>query len=117
MFPEATFIIDHLARSGFGTPAEYARILEMATLPNVIMKFSGVRYSSRADYPYRDVRPLICQTYDAFGPDRMIWGGLGKNIDDYKLQRDLFEESFAFISEAEKAKVRGSTAMRLFWPG
>ena len=108
-------IIDHLARSGFGTPAEYAQVLEMGRLPNVIMKYSAVRYSSREEYPYRDVRALVRQTYDAFGPDRMIWGGLGKSMEEFRQQAALFEEMFAFASEADKAKIRGGNAMRLFW--
>ena len=115
MFPNVTFIIDHLARSGFGTPAEYADVLEMSRLPNVIMKFSGVRYSSRSEHPYRDVRALVRQTYNAFGPERMIWGGLGKSMEDHLLQKEVFEETFAFISEAERSKIRGENAMRLFW--
>jgi predicted TIM-barrel fold metal-dependent hydrolase len=114
-FSETTFIIDHLARSGFGTPAEYAQVLEMAFLPNVIMKFSGVSYSSRQEFPYRDVRALVRQTFEAFGPDRMIWGGLGQNMADYKKQQSLLEETFAFTNAANIAKIRGGNAQRLFW--
>ncbi|MCW5981063.1 MAG: amidohydrolase family protein [Bryobacteraceae bacterium] len=108
-------IIDHLARSGFGTPAEYAEVLELAKLPNVTMKFSGVRYSSSEDYPHRDARALVRQTYDAFGADRMIWGGLGRSVAEYKQARALFDEMFAFAPEADRAKIRGRNAMRLFW--
>lgn len=114
-FPETVFVIDHLARSGFGTPAEFAQVMEMASLPNVYMKFSGMRYSSRVDYPYRDARALVRQVYYAFGPERMLWGGLGKTLEEHCLQLDLFEETFAFISEQEKQQIRGGNAMRLFW--
>lgn len=114
-FADTKVIIDHLARSGFGTPAEYAQVLEMKRLPNVIMKFSGVRYSSREDYPYRDVRALVRLTYDAFGPDRMIWGGLGHSMDEFRRQGALLEEMFAFASAADRAKIRGGNALRLFW--
>lgn len=114
-FSETPVVIDHLARSGFGTPAEYFQVLEMGYLPNVIMKFSAVSYSSRQKYPYRDVRAMVKRTFDVFGPERMIWGGLGKNAEDYKLQSALFEEMFAFTKEEDRAKIRGSNAMRLYW--
>lgn len=114
-FGGTTVIIVHLARSGFGTPAEYAQVLEMGRLPNVIMKFSAVRYSSREDYPHRDVRALVRLTFDVFGPDRMIWGGLGRSMEEFRRQQALFEEMFAFASEAERAKIRGANARRLFW--
>ncbi len=114
-FSETPVVIDHLARSGFGTPAEYFQVLEMAYLPNVIMKFSGIRYSSRQDYPYRDVRALVRRTFDVFGPDRMIWGGLGKTLEEFKLQTALFEEMFAFTKADDRAKIRGLNALRLYW--
>lgn len=114
-FRQMPVIIDHLARSGSGTPAEYAQVLELARLPNVIMKFSGVRYSSTEDYPFRDVRALVRQTCEAFGPDRMIWGGLGRSIGEFQQARALFDEMFAFASESDRAKIRGRNAIRLFW--
>mgnify|MGYP005854879989 CR=1 FL=1 len=114
-FVETPFLIDHLARSGFGTPAEFAQVLEMAALPNVHMKFSGVRYSSREDYPHRDVRALVRQVYDAFGPYRIIWGGVGKDLEEFQRQRELLDECFHFATEADRARIRGGNAMRLFW--
>lgn len=114
-FPGVQFIIDHLARSGAGTPAEYAHVLEMGRLKNVVMKFSAVVYSSQEPYPHQDVRALVRQTYDAFGPDRMIWGGLGHAMQDYRRQAEMFEQMFAFASAGDRNKIRGGNAMRLFW--
>lgn len=114
-FPGVQFILDHLARSGAGTPAEYAHVIEMGRLKNVVMKFSGVAYSSQEPYPHADARALVRQTYDAFGPDRMIWGGLGQTAPDYRKQTELFEQMFAFASAGDRNKIRGGNAMRLFW--
>ena len=41
-FREMPVILDHLARAGQGTPAEYEQVLKLARLPRVYMKFSGV---------------------------------------------------------------------------
>jgi predicted TIM-barrel fold metal-dependent hydrolase len=113
-FRDVPVILDHLARSGEGTPAEYDRVLELARPPRVYMKFSGVSYSSKAGYPYRDVQPLVRRTFDAFGPDRMIWGGLGMDMPAFEQNVAIFEEMFGFASETDRAEIRGLNAARLF---
>jgi predicted TIM-barrel fold metal-dependent hydrolase len=113
-FRDMPVILDHLARAGQGTPAEYNEVLKLARLPRVYMKFSGVRYSSRQDHPYRDVKPLVRRTYDAFGPDRMLWGGLGHSMPEFEKAVQLFELMFDFASEADRARIRGLNAKKLF---
>jgi len=113
-FRDTPVVLDHLARSGQGTPAEYEEVLKMARLPRVYMKFSGVRYSSKEERPFRDVKPLVRRTYDAFGPDRMVWGGLGMNLKDFEQNVAMFEKMFDFAGEADRAKIRGLTAARLY---
>jgi predicted TIM-barrel fold metal-dependent hydrolase len=113
-FPQMPVILDHLARSGQGTPAEYDQVLKLARLPRVYMKFSGVTYSSKAGYPFRDVQPLVRRTYDAFGADRMVWGGLGMDMAAFEKNAAMFDEMFAFASAADRAKIRGQNAARLF---
>lgn len=107
-------ILDHLARAGQGTPAQYDEVLRMSKLPNVYMKFSGVRYSSKQEHPYRDARPLVRKTFDAFGADRMIWGGLGMNQAAFSKAREVFETMFDFTIESDREKIRGLNAMKLF---
>ncbi len=113
-FPHAPVILDHLARAGQGTPAEYDQVLKLAKLPHVYMKYSGVNYSSKEQFPFRDAQPIVRKALGAFGPDRMVWGGLGMNMEEFHRQTDLFEAMFAFASEVDKAKIQGLNAKRLF---
>lgn len=113
-FPKVTVILDHLARAGQGTAAEYAEVLKLASLNQVIMKFSGVAYSSRQEYPHRDAAPLARRVYDAFGADRIIWGSFGNTREAFQRSAALLDEMFAFASEAERVKIRGANAVRLF---
>jgi predicted TIM-barrel fold metal-dependent hydrolase len=113
-FPKTPFILDHLARSGFGTAEQYDKVLAMGKLGNVYMKFSGVGYSSKQDPPHADVRPLVRRTFDAFGPDRMIWGGLGQTLAQWKQAQAIFDTHLGFASEQDRAKIRGLTAAKLF---
>jgi predicted TIM-barrel fold metal-dependent hydrolase len=113
-FPDMTLVLDHLARAGQGTPGEYAEVLKLARYPRVYMKYSGVNYSSKQKFPFRDARPIVRQAYDAFGPDRMIWGGLGTNLTQFEESVELFELMFDYAAEAERAKIRGGNAKKLF---
>ncbi len=113
-FADTPVVIDHLARAGQGTPEQYQRVLDMARLKNVWMKFSGVNYSSKQPSPHRDAKPLVRRTYDAFGPDRMMWGGLGMNPAEFDRNTAMFEELLGFASEADRAKIRAGTAAKLY---
>ncbi len=112
--PDMPVILDHLGRYGEGTPADYEHVIKLAKLPRTYMKFSAVRYSSKQDYPHRDVKPLARRIFDAFGPDRIIWGVLGMDMEEFSRQVSLFEEFFAFASEADRAKIRGLNAVKLY---
>jgi predicted TIM-barrel fold metal-dependent hydrolase len=113
-FSNTPVIVDHLARSGSGTPEQYETVLAMAKLGNVYMKFSGVGYSSKQDPPHADAKPLVRRTFDAFGPQRMIWGGLGANMKGWKQAQLIFDTHLGFASEQDRAQIRGLTAAKLF---
>ena len=113
-FPKVSVILDHLARGGLGTAAEYDGVLQLAKLPQVIMKYSGANYSSKEKYPFRDVQPLVRRAFDAFGPDRIIWGDLGYDRKYFDEQMRMLDVMFAFASEADREKVRGKNALRIF---
>lgn len=113
-FPKTPVILDHLARAGQGAPQEYEGVLRLAKLPRIYMKFSGVGFSSKQKHPFRDTMPLVQRTVEAFGPDRMLWGGLGHNLKEFEQAVELFETQFAFLKEADRAKIRGLNAAKLF---
>ena len=60
-------------------------------------------------------RALVRDVFEAFGPDRILWGGLGKTMTDFNLQSDLLKETFAFTTAANISKIRGGNAQRLWW--
>ncbi|MSV29375.1 MAG: amidohydrolase [Bryobacterales bacterium] len=113
-FGDVPVILDHLGRAGQGTADQFEGILKLAKLPRVQMKFSGWGYSSKQPHPFRDAQPTVRRLYDAFGPDRIIWGGLGKNQKEFERAVEVFELMFAFAPEADRVKIRGTNASRLF---
>ena len=113
-FSDTKFFIDHLARSGQGTPEQYNNVLSMARLGNVYMKFSGWGYSSKEKAPFRDIKPLVRRTFDAFGPAHMMWGGLGHSMKEFREAQNVFDEAFDFASDGDRSQIRGLTAARVF---
>jgi predicted TIM-barrel fold metal-dependent hydrolase len=115
-FRDMPIILDHLAQAGHGTPAEYDNVLRLAKFPRVYMKFtgSGVAASSKLGYPHLDAKPIVKRAYEAFGDDRMIWGGLGNNLENFGKAAELLDIMFDFASESERAQIRGLTAKKLF---
>jgi L-fuconolactonase len=103
-FPSVPVLIDHLGEPQFGTPAEYTDTLELARFENVYMKLSGVGYISGAAPPHLDVKPLVRRIADAFGPDRLCWGGGTPEIVDAHLDH---------FSAAERAQIKGDNLAKL----
>jgi predicted TIM-barrel fold metal-dependent hydrolase len=108
-FPQTTVILDHMGRPGQGTDKEYEEVLRLSALPRVILKFSNW-----GEYK-GDLSRLTKRLYDTFGPERMIWGTLGNTLADYRKQAARFDELLAFASEADRARIRGGNAQRLFF--
>ena len=113
-FPQVTVVLDHLGRPGQGTSAQVEEVLRLAQLPRTILKFSGLTYVSKQPSPYQDAAPLIRKYYDAFGADRMIWGGLGMNLKQFAEQTKAFNVLLSFATEREKDLIRGLNAKRIF---
>src|SRR5580704_3888189 len=85
-FLDTPVILDHLARPGQGTTEEYDRILKLAQIPRVYMKYSptGVATASKQPFPHPDAKPLVKRVYDAFGADKIILAELGGNMTEFR---------------------------------
>ena len=113
-FPGVTIILDHLGRSGEGTAADAANVVKLAKFPKVVMKYSGVNYSSKQKYPFADVKPIVRKLYDAFGPNRLIWGDCGYDAAGYQQSADLLDSMFDYASAEDRARIRGGNSMKLY---
>ncbi len=114
-FPDVTVIIDHLGRPIQGTPEDHAVIVGWSERPKTIMKISSLQ--SQMEDPARDIRPIVRQLTDAYGADRMIWGG-GFNYEatpaSYRAYRETVISLLSHLSEADRQAILGGNAMKLF---
>jgi predicted TIM-barrel fold metal-dependent hydrolase len=114
-FRETRVIIDHLGRPFQGTPPEHAVVMNWSRYPNTIMKLSSI--PTNRNYPHRKIIPIIKQLTDRFGPDRMIYGGgfgAAATGASYRAAFDRAESMLDHLSVADRAKILGKTAARLF---
>ena len=122
--PELTFVLDHggkppIADGGWEPWATL--ITELAALPNVSCKLSGL--ITEADWPRwrpQDVLPYARHLLTAFGPDRVLFGSdwpvctlAGPYGDVYALA----EQAVAALDPAEQDAVLGGNAARVYGLG
>ena len=106
-FREMPVLIDHLGLPARGTAAEFEDVINTSKLPHVYMKVSSLN-------AVPNVQPLVRRLYDAFGPDRLIWGGYGTSMPAFEEATALIDRTFDFAPESDRAKIRGLNAMRVF---
>jgi predicted TIM-barrel fold metal-dependent hydrolase len=76
--PTLRLLVDHLGLPlrvmGHALMPELKPVLELADLPNVAVKASGLPTHSELPFPFVDVGAPLNALLDAFGPDRVFWG-------------------------------------------
>jgi predicted TIM-barrel fold metal-dependent hydrolase len=113
-FKATRVFVDHLGRPFQGTEKEYAVVLKWAKYDNVVVKLSSV--PNKNAYPHRDPQAVVKQLTEAFGADRLMYGGgfgataTGKS---YRAERERVAALLAHLSDADRAKVFGGTAAKL----
>ena len=82
------------------------------------MKISGTWAVSHESYPYRDTHAVVKQVYDAFGPERLMWGTDWPLVEQkcgYTGALDLVKRELAFLNESDREWILGKTVLKL-WP-
>ncbi|MEU1687948.1 amidohydrolase family protein [Micromonospora sp. NPDC005707] len=121
--PELGFVLDHLGkpriRHGAGGLAEWSGpIAELAALPNVSAKLSGL--VTEADWKrwrVADLRPFVGAAVELFGPERLMFGSdwpVCRLAADYGAVMSAVAEALPPLSAEERAAVFGGTAARTY---
>lgn len=114
-FKDTTVIIDHLGRPMQGTKEEYDAVIRWSEFPNTIMKVASIPQQNK--YPHRDVKPIVRRLTDAWGAERMIYGG-GFNAEatpeSYRAYREMVRSLLTHLSADEQSMILGGTAARLY---
>jgi len=72
--PDLTVVIDHMADCPIDRPDLLEGLIALKRYPKVFVKVSHTWSLSHQPYPYRDTWAQVKKLYDAFGPQRLMWG-------------------------------------------
>lgn len=120
-FPRQRFVLDHLAKppvkSG-GLEAWARGIRELAALPNVLAKLSGlVTEADWQAWTAKGVRPYLDVAFECFGPSRLMIGSdwpVCTVAASYEQTVNLVQDYLCAYSPEEREAVLGGNAAR-FW--
>jgi L-fuconolactonase len=126
--PKLPIVMEHLGADGGGRDpldvTAFAKVFELARFPNLYVRFHGLaEFAPRAipvtePFPFKlPVPPLLEMAYDAFGPERMMWGSDYPPVsirEGYGLSLRLPLEQLAGKSDADKALMFGKVAATVF---
>ena len=110
--------IDHMADCPIDQPEELKKLLALARYPRVYVKLSHLWLLSHQQYPYRDTHDQVRKLYDAFGPQRLMWGTdwpLVEQYCSYGQALALYRDEIQFFNDEDHRWILGETALKL-WP-
>jgi len=119
-FPGVKVVLDHIGGAPCDEEPPYpllSHVLKLATYPNVYLKFTPQPHKSGEPFPHRDTFPTFQRLYDAFGPQRLMWGtnfpGVLKGT-GYKPSLELFQQYMDFLTEEDKTWLFSKTALQVW---
>jgi len=120
---DTSIVIDHLGlQQPFEPPppaqpfGDLAKVLALATQPNVSIKITGACTLSREAYPYKDIWDPLARIFDAFGLERCMWGTdwtRAVGLLTYQQGVDAFRTTDR-LSEGDKRTLMGGALQRIY---
>lgn len=122
--PGLKLVVDHMNQATPEVREERVRQLEtLAKYPNVTVKVSTLPRLSGESYPFGDVHEMVKRVYNAFGPNRMLWGtdhtqSMARDLCDYKQHVDIMRHDAAkYIPADDLQLIMGGALAKWFnWP-
>jgi predicted TIM-barrel fold metal-dependent hydrolase len=119
--PEVSFILDHIGKPGIRegvTEPWRSQMRELASLPNVMCKISGVvTEADHQAWTYDHVAPYVAHALDCFGFDRVAFGGdwpVAEQAVRYAEWVAIVDRVAAGASETDLRKLYRENAIRFY---
>lgn len=118
--PDTQIVLDHIAKPGIkaGRMQPWAdQMREMAKRENVVCKLSGVATEAAADWTPETLRPYLEVALNAFGPNRLMFGGdwpVSTLAITYPAWVAIVDTLIAELSDHEQRAIYRDTAQRFY---
>lgn len=116
-FPDLTVVIDHMADCPADRPDELKKLQALARYPRVFVKVSHTWSVSKQPYPYPDAQAQVKRLYDAFGPQRLMWGTDWPIVEahcGYAKALAMVRDEMKFLNEDDKSWMLSRTVERVW---
>jgi len=116
-FPDLTVVIDHMADCPSDRPDELKKLLALSRYPNVFVKVSHTWSVSKQPYPYPDAQEQVKKLYDAFGPQRLMWGTDWPMVEahcSYARALAMVRDEMKFLNDEDKSWMLSRTVERVW---
>jgi L-fuconolactonase len=117
-YPDLTIVIDHMADCPPDQPQELYKLIALKRHPKLFVKISHAWSLSKQPYPYPDVQGQMKRLYDAFGPQRLMWGTdwpICETHTTYEKTLTLIRDDVKFLTADDKRWILSRTVERV-WP-
>lgn len=121
-YPDTPAVIDHLCRIGVTGQiheADIQGLCHLARHKRLCVKVSGFYALGQKKPPYHDLITVIRRLYDAFGPERLMWGSDSPfqtvNGHTYKASIELVQSQLDFLSSEDLKHLLWKTSERVFF--
>ncbi|NVI84850.1 amidohydrolase family protein [Janthinobacterium sp. BJB401] len=119
-YPRLAIVIDHAAKppiadAAFGAWRE--DMAQLAALPNVHCKLSGLVTEARPGWHVDDLRPYAAHVLNVFGPRRVIWGSDWPVVDlaeGYAAWLAASEALLTHLGQEDRDDIFGLNALRFY---
>lgn len=119
-YPELPIVIDHAAKpriAGGELVPWQEHMSQLARLPHVYCKLSGLVTEAAPDWQEGDLKPYVDHLLDAFGAQRVIWGSDWPVLNlaaDYGCWMTTCESLLAHLDEPSKRQIFGLNAQKFY---
>lgn len=122
-YPQLEIVIDHAAKPPIAD-ASFGRwradMAQLAALPNVHCKLSGLVTEAKPDWNVADLRPYVDHVLAVFGAQRVIWGSDWPVVDlagGYGAWLAASETLLAHLGQQDRNDIFGLNALRFYGIG
>jgi L-fuconolactonase len=119
--PDVQFVLDHIGKPGIKHGLRepwWSQIRELAALPNVTVKVSGViTEADHAAWTAAQVKPYVAHVIESFGFDRVMYGSdwtVSELTHRYPQWVAILDEVVAGASQSEQRALYRNTAKRVY---